>query len=91
MKKKQITDNHSKYYRILLEIYVQVYKELGVDFDSVDKVDKWFMDYEMSHKRQEEIAESVLAKTRLQRWRKDSIMSAYWLGPSPKGIKGEDF
>lgn len=89
MKKQQMTDNHEKYYRILLNIFREVYKELGVDFDSVDKVDKWFMDYEMSHKRQEEIAESVLAKTRLQRWRKNSIMSAYWLGPSPKFPKGD--
>lgn len=92
MKKDRIlTDNHDKYTRLLLNIYRSVYKELGVDFDLHEKGDNWFMDYEMSHKRQEEIANSILDKTNLPRWKKDSIMTSYWLGPSPKGIKGEDY
>lgn len=71
---------------ILLEIYKSVYSELGVDFMELENDVKVFNSYRMSLKRQEEIAESILKKSKLPEWRKNSIMSYYWLGSSPSGF-----
>jgi len=71
-------------YKALLEAYVAVYTELGVDFHSIDKVDGWFMNYEMEESRQEEILESVMKKYKLTKLEKRAVSNSYYIGCSPK-------
>lgn len=72
--------------RILLEIYLQVYNELNVDFMELEYDVKVFNSYNMDLNRQTEIAESILAKHDIPRWRKDCILSSYYIGSSPSGF-----
>lgn len=72
--------------KVLLEIYVEVYKELGIDFMELENDIKVFSSYKMSLKRQTEIAEAILAKYDIPRWRKDCILSSYYIGSSPSGF-----
>jgi len=75
--------------KILLEVYRTVYKELGADLDKLiedgtTKEDMWFMEFEMSRERQEEILNDILSKSRLSKHQKRTVEINYWLGCSPK-------
>lgn len=82
----------TKQEKALMEIYRRVYSELGVDIDKLiedgtTKKEGWFMDYEMSVVRQQEIIEEVLKENRIPKYQKRQISIAYWLGGSPRGKK----
>lgn len=79
--------HYDKDYKILLELYREVYKELGQDFDEIDKVEDFFMNYEMEDERQREILDRVLKKYKLPSYKRNGIEICYWLGQSPKSKK----
>lgn len=81
----------SKLQQILTDLYHKVYAELDVNIaelieSGVTKEEGWFMEYEMSNERQEEIMEEFLKGKRLSKVEKDRLRMSYWLGCSPKGI-----
>lgn len=75
--------------KVLMEVYRTVYKELGIDLDKLiedgtTKENMWFMQYEMSLERQEEILNDILSKSKLNKHQKRAVEMNYWLGCSPK-------
>ena len=75
--------------KLLLDVYRSVYSELGVDIDKliedgITQQEQWFMEYEMPHKRQEEILEEVFIKHKIPKYKRKQLSIAYWLGVSPK-------
>lgn len=81
--------------KILLEVYKKVYSELGEDFDKLKEdgttqQEQWFMEYEMPHKRQEEILEEVFNKYKLNKATRGIISINYWLGCSPKSTRNSE-
>lgn len=76
--------------KILFEVYKKVYSELGEDFDKLkERKDQWFLDFEMSDKRQEEILEEVCNKYKLNKATRRIISINYWLGCSPKSVSDD--
>ena len=76
-----------KTYEALLETYKEVYAKLGVDFDEIDKVDNWFMNYEMPHSEQQEVLDLMATKYKLTKIEKRAVEGNYWIGCSPKNKK----
>ena len=76
-----------KTYEALLETYKEVYAKLGVDFDEIDKVDNWFMNYEMPHSEQEEVLCMMGDKYKLTKQERSAVRNAYIMGCSPKVTK----
>ena len=76
---------HDKAYKILLELYNLVYADLGVNFEKIDKVDNFFMDYEIEDRRVEEIIKELFLKHKLSpnSFYARAIRSSYFLGCSP--------
>ena len=71
---------------IINEIYQQLYKECGVDFDSIDKnYDKWFLDYFLAQEKQDKIVDNILKTKKLSKLSKQSIRNSIILGVSPRG------
>lgn len=75
--------------KVLMEVYRTVYKELGIDLDKLiedgtTKENMWFMRYEMSLERQEEILNDILSKSKLNKYQKRTVEINYWLGCSPQ-------
>lgn len=75
--------------KILLEVYEEVYKKLGVNIhelieNGTTQKENWFMDYTMPQSEQEEIFEKVLSKYKLNEREKRALGINYWLGGSPK-------
>lgn len=78
--------------KILMEVYRAVYSELGVDIDKLiedgtTKKEGWFLEYEMSSERQEQILKGILSKSKLSKYSKEIVSINYWLGCSPKDKK----
>ena len=68
------------------EIYKELYKECGVDFDSIDKsYDNWFLDYFLAQEKQDEIVENILKTKKLSKLSKQAIRNSIVLGFSPRG------
>ena len=68
------------------EIYKELYKECGVDFDSIDKsYDNWFLDYFLAQEKQDEIVENILKTKKLSKLSKQAIRNSIVLGVSPRG------
>ena len=68
------------------EIYKELYKECGVDFDSIDKsYDGWFLDFYLAQKIQDEIVENILKTKKLSKLSKQAIRNSILLGVSPRG------
>lgn len=77
--------------KVLMEVYRAVYSELGVELDKLiedgtTKEDMWFMQFEMSRERQEEILNDILGKSGLPKHSKQKVSINYWLGGSPKSV-----
>lgn len=73
---------------ILLEVYRAIYKEIGYDFDSMEKDNNdWFMNHEMSDEDMERITNTVMNNYRLKPYQRQCIMNSMWLGCSPKSKK----
>lgn len=79
--------HYDKDYKILLELYRTVYSDIGINFDDIDKVDDFFMNYEMSHERQREILDEVFKKHKLPSYKRNGIEISYWMGCAPKDKK----
>lgn len=80
--------------KILLEVYEEVYKKLGVNIhelieNGTTQKENWFMDYTMPQSEQEEIFEKVLSKYKLNEREKRALSINYWLGGSPKSGQNE--
>lgn len=75
-----------KAYKVLLELYKLVYADLGVDWDSLDKVDNFFMDYEIEDSRVEEIIKELFVKHKISKnsYYARAIRSSYYMGVSPR-------
>ena len=76
--------------KIMFEIYRAIYKKLNVDLDELiengtTKKDRWFLEYYMPNKQQEEIMDSILKTKKISKWRKDVIKRSLWLGATPRG------
>lgn len=75
--------------KVLLDVYRAVYSELGVDIDKLiedgtTQQEQWFMEYEMPHRRQQEILEEVFTKHKIPKYKRNRLAIAFWLGGSPK-------
>lgn len=71
---------------IINEIYQQLYKECGVDFDSIDKsYDGWYLDYFLAQEKQDKVVENILKTKKLSKLSKQSIRNSIILGVSPRG------
>lgn len=75
--------------KILLEVYEEVYKKLGVNIhelieNGTTQKENWFMNYTMLQSEQEEILEKVLSKYKLNGRERKVLRINYWLGGSPK-------
>ena len=70
---------------IIHKIYKALYKEAGVDFDSIDKSEDFYMDYYVPQSKQDEIIEKHLK--RLTPLKKVAIRNSVNLGVSPVGVK----
>lgn len=79
-----------KLYNKLLELYRTVYSAIGIDFDSVDKVDNWCLQYNIDESAEEQIVEDFLNKNKLSKLEKQVLKFNYYLGVSPKTIKKEE-
>lgn len=82
----------SKNDKILLEIYTEVYKEIGVDFINLLNTgetlkEDWYLNYYLDSKKQEEILNNVLKKHKLPKYTKKQLSISYWLGSSPTPVK----
>lgn len=68
------------------EIYKELYKECGVDFDSIDKsYDGWYLDYFLAQEKQDKIVENILKTKKLSKLSKQAIKNSIILGVSPRG------
>lgn len=76
-----------KLYNKLLELYKTVYNSIGINFDEVDKVDNWFMNYYIDREDEDRLVDDFLKKSRVSLWEKRAIKSSYYLGVSPKTKK----
>lgn len=81
--------------KILLEVYEEVYKKLGVNIhelieNGTTKKENWFLDYTMPFSEQEEIFEKVLSKYKLNEREIRALKVNYWLGGSPKSEKSKN-
>ena len=74
-------------YLALLETYSRVYSKLGVDFSAVDKVDNWFLEYEMPQSEQEEVLGMIGDKYKLTKQERSAVRNSYIMGCSPKFTK----
>lgn len=79
----------NKLEKILLEVYEEVYKKLGVNIhelieNGTTKKENWFLDYTMPFSEQEEIFEKVCSKYKLNERGRKALRINYWLGGSPK-------
>ena len=73
--------------KIINEIYQQLYKECGVDFDYIDKsYDNWFLDYFLAQEKQDEIVENTLKTKKLSKIKKQTIRNSIWLGCAPSSV-----
>ena len=77
--------NKEKAKTIILDIYREMYSELGLDFDSCTEKDKdgWFNHFYMSNERQDEIIKKHLKHQR--KIIRDIVSLNIWLGCSPCG------
>lgn len=77
--------NKEKAKTIILDIYIEMYSELGLDFDSCTEKDKdgWFNHFYMSNERQDEIIKKHLKHQR--KIIRDIVSLNIWLGCSPCG------
>lgn len=77
--------NKKKANTIILDIYREVYAELGLDFDSCTEKSEegWFNHFYMSNERQDEIINKHLK--RKSKFVKDYVSINVWLGCSPCG------
>ena len=68
------------------EIYQQLYKECGVNFNSIDKSKEgWFLAFYLAQEKQDEIVENILKTKKLSIAKKQSIVISVLLGCSPRG------
>ncbi len=76
-----------KLYECLLNLYRIVYSSIGVDFDSLDKEDGFFYNYEIDTSAEEKIVNDFLTthRPRLSNLEKKCIKQNYYLGVSPVG------
>jgi len=75
--------------KVLLELYKLVYADIGVDWDSLDKVDNFFMDYEIEDSRVEEIIKELFTRHRISKnsFYARAIRSSFFMGCAPKTKK----
>ena len=76
-----------KLYNILLDLYREIYKSIGVDFDTVDKEPNWFWEYEIDADIQDKLVKDFLNSRRLSVLEKKVISINYYMGCSPKNKK----
>ncbi len=69
--------------KILVQAYREVYSAIGVDFDAIDKVQDFFLDYYLCDKEQEKILNRVINSHKLKTYERQCIKNSYWLGISP--------
>lgn len=77
--------NEDKLYKILLKLYRDVYKHIGVDFDSLDKQEHFYLNYSIAEEDELRLVNKAIA--RLNEHDKNVIKINYYLGCSPKTIK----
>ena len=82
----------SKNDKILLEIYTEVYKEIGVDFIDLLNTGEtlkegWYLKYYLYSDKQEEILNNVLKKYKLPKYTKKQLSTSYWIGSGPTSVK----
>lgn len=77
---------NNKVYDALLQAYRLVYAEIGVDFDEIDKVDGFYMNYQLDDEVQQKILNKVINSSKLSRLEKSAVTTSFWLGVSPRGI-----
>ena len=83
--------------KIILEIYRELYKSCGADFDKLVKestivdgrIQIPYMDYSMKHSDMENIINKILTKRRVYKWRRQRFIATILLGCSPKSIYDE--
>jgi len=74
---------NDKLYQILVQLYVEVYRYIGEDFDSIDKVDGWFKNYYIDETEETKIVNDFLAGQKLSELQKKIIKINYYSGCSP--------
>lgn len=70
----------------LEEIYIALYKEIGVSFETIDKSkENWFLYYFLRQDFQDKIINDILCKNKLTEFEKQQIINSINLGVSPRG------
>lgn len=77
---------NDKLYQILLELYVQVYRSIGVDFNSIDKEENFFLNYKIDREAEVKLVNDFLSRQKLTTLQKRVIKNSYYLGCSPANI-----
>ena len=67
----------------LLECYVQLYKECGVDFMTMDRPDGFYNDYYLDEETQITIMNRVINSAKLKPYQRQLVRNSLWLGCSP--------
>lgn len=75
---------NDKLYKILITLYRKVYSSIGIDFDSLNKEEHFYLNYEIDGKEEDEIINNHLSNKRLSSYQKQVIKINYYLGCSPK-------
>ncbi len=71
-------------YNVLLEMYREVYKHIGFDFNTMEKEEGFFYLYEIDREEEDSIISRVLANHKLTVLQKKCLKMNYYLGCSPK-------
>ncbi len=74
---------NDKLYRALIGLYEEVYKSIGEDFHSIDKVDGWFKNYFIDSDKETKIVNNFLSRQKLTKPQKNIVSINYYLGCSP--------
>lgn len=77
---------NDKLYQILFELYVQVYRSIGVDFNSIDKEENFFLNYKIDREVEVKLVNDFLSRQKLTTLQKRVIKNSYYLGCSPANI-----
>ncbi len=74
-----------KLVNIITEIYHDMYHELGVNFEDINKEKMdWFLDYSLPREKQDEIIDNKLKEYRVDKLNKQIIKNSVVLGVSPR-------
>lgn len=77
---------NDKLYQILVQLYVEVYKYIGEDFNSIDKEENFFLNYKIDREVEVKLVNDFLSRQKLTTLQKRVIKNSYYLGCSPANI-----